>query len=76
MHDMKPFVQQPLTWHDYCSRGNDMFGWAGVDVIVHPPYLSNCQPEKNTRYGPSYLTYFSGNPGFGFFLEKSYQDAC
>ena len=68
MHVLKPFVQRPLTSHDYFSRSDDKFGQVGADAIVHLPSLADLQPEKNASYGPSYFAFFSENPFLDFFL--------
>ena len=69
MHVLKPFGQQLLTQNSYQSRGNDIFDWAGADVMVHLPYLADRRPEKNACYGPGYLAFFSEPVFFSFFLS-------
>ena len=66
IHTLKPFLQQLLTRHKYYSRGNDMFGWAGADVMVHLPYLVDRQPEKNASYGPTYVGFSFRTLSWGF----------
>ena len=47
MYVLKTILQQPLTQHDNCSCVNDMFGPAGVDIIVHLPSSADRQPETS-----------------------------
>ena len=47
MYVLKPVVQQPLAWHNDRSHGDDRFGPAGTDIMVHLPSSTNRWPETN-----------------------------
>ena len=57
MHVLKLFVQQPLKRIDYCSRGDNMFGRAGANVMVrHLLSSADRRPEKTLATG--YFAFF------------------
>ena len=66
MHVLKPFVQQLLMRHEYHSRGNGIFDWAGTDVMVHLPSLDDHQSETKVTTDLVIWSFFWEPASWGF----------
>jgi hypothetical protein len=54
VHTLYPCVQKPLPWHKYCSRGVDLFGLSGTDVMVYLSSSAGCWPKIFVTPGATY----------------------
>ena len=65
-----------VTWHNYRSRGNRLFGLERADITVHLPSLAIRQTEKMLLTDLCSLPFFSWNLLSWFFSGGTYQDTC